>query len=139
MSYLGETTSSPRSSGRRPTALAWTPRCSLSDTTRFWCIGHEKHSSSIGSSQPMKARTTTRSMTRAAGTTSTPFVYEAVMLSRADRPSLYFSLTAPDGSQVYPRLPDGTDGRWRWSQERVERDAHLIEWINGGAGWTPGC
>jgi adenine-specific DNA-methyltransferase len=57
--------------------------------------------------------------------------------SRADRPSLYFSLTAPDGSQVYPRLPDGTDGRWRWSQERVERDAHLIEWIHGRAGWTP--
>ncbi|MHB8397797.1 MAG: DNA methyltransferase [Candidatus Limnocylindrales bacterium] len=57
--------------------------------------------------------------------------------SRADRPSLYFPLTAPDGSQVYPRLPDGTDGRWRWSHERVERDVHLIEWIHGRAGWTP--
>jgi adenine-specific DNA-methyltransferase len=56
--------------------------------------------------------------------------------SREARPTLYFPLTAPDGSQVYPRLPDGTDGRWRWGQERVERDAQLLEWIHGRAGWT---
>ena len=40
----------------------------------------------------------------------------------------------PDGSEVFPKLPDGTDGAWRWSRERVERDAHLIEWIGGRAG-----
>lgn len=57
--------------------------------------------------------------------------------TRAARPTLYFPLTAPDGSQVYPKLPDGTDGAWRWSRERVERDAHLIEWIDGRTGWTP--
>jgi adenine-specific DNA-methyltransferase len=56
--------------------------------------------------------------------------------TRVARPTLYFPLTAPDGSQVYPKLPDGTDGAWRWSRERVERDAHLIEWIHGRAGWT---
>jgi len=56
--------------------------------------------------------------------------------SRAARPTLYFPLIAPDGSEVYPKLPDGTDGRWRWSRERVDRDAHLIEWIRGRAGWT---
>ena len=57
--------------------------------------------------------------------------------TRAARPTLYFPLTAPDGSQVNPKLPDGTDGAWRWSRERVERDAHLIEWIEGRVGWTP--
>ncbi len=57
--------------------------------------------------------------------------------TRAARPTLYFPLTAPDGSQVYPKLPDGTDGAWRWSRERVERDAQMIEWIEGRAGWTP--
>jgi adenine-specific DNA-methyltransferase len=46
-------------------------------------------------------------------------------------------MTAPDGSEVYPKLPDGTDGAWRWSRERVERDGQLIEWIEGRAGWTP--
>ncbi len=56
--------------------------------------------------------------------------------SRLARPTLYFPLLAPDGSVVYPKLPDGTDGRWRWSQERVDRDAHLIEWIHGRVGWT---
>ncbi len=56
--------------------------------------------------------------------------------SREARPTLYFPLTAPDGTKVYPKLPDGTDGRWRWGQDRVERDAHLIEWISGRAGWT---
>ncbi len=56
--------------------------------------------------------------------------------ARADRPSLYFPLLAPDGSEVYPKLPDGTDGRWRWGRERVERDAHLIEWIHGRNGYT---
>ncbi len=56
--------------------------------------------------------------------------------SRQDRPSLYFPLTAPDGSVVYPKQTDGTDGRWRWGRERVERDAHLIEWIRGRSGYT---
>lgn len=57
--------------------------------------------------------------------------------TRVARPTLYFPLTAPDGSQVYPKLPDGTDGAWRWSRERVERDGDLIEWIHGRSGWTP--
>ncbi|MEX1172529.1 MAG: site-specific DNA-methyltransferase, partial [Chloroflexota bacterium] len=56
--------------------------------------------------------------------------------SRSARPTLYFPLTAPDGTQVWPRLPDGGDGRWRWSRERVERDADRIEWIHGRDGWT---
>lgn len=39
---------------------------------------------------------------------------------REDRPNLYFGVTAPDKSIVYPHLPDGTDGRWRHSQARLQ-------------------
>jgi adenine-specific DNA-methyltransferase len=57
--------------------------------------------------------------------------------SRADRPTLHFSLVAPDGSDVFPMRKDGTEGRWRWGKERTEADKHLIEWINGRTGWAP--
>lgn len=56
--------------------------------------------------------------------------------ARADRPSLYFGLTAPDGGEVFPRLPDGTDGRWRWSSEKIDREFDRIVWIAGRTGWT---
>ena len=57
--------------------------------------------------------------------------------SRADRPTLFFPLTAPDGTQVFPIRKDGSEGRWRWSVERTESDKHLIEWIKGRSGWAP--
>lgn len=57
--------------------------------------------------------------------------------SRADRPTLYFPVAAPDGTLVYPIRKDGSEGRWRWSRERTETDRHLIEWINGRKGWVP--
>ena len=57
--------------------------------------------------------------------------------SRADRPTLFFALTAPDGSKVLPIRKDGSEGRWRWGQGRTETDKHLIEWVNGRSGWAP--
>src|SRR5581483_7939729 len=57
--------------------------------------------------------------------------------TRKARPTLYYPLTAPDGSPVYPKLPDGTDGAWRWNPQKAARDAHLIEWVKGRAGWVP--
>jgi adenine-specific DNA-methyltransferase len=56
--------------------------------------------------------------------------------TREARPNLYYPLIAPDGSEVYPKLPDGRDGAWRWGREKVERDAHLIEWVSGRKGYT---
>lgn len=56
---------------------------------------------------------------------------------RADRPNLYYSLTAPDGSDVYPIRADGSDGNWRWSRTKVEENPQLIEWVHGRKGWTP--
>ena len=57
--------------------------------------------------------------------------------SREARPNLYYPLFAPDGSTVLPRRPDGSDGTWRWSQQKVDDNPHLIEWINGRNGWSP--
>ncbi len=56
---------------------------------------------------------------------------------REDRPTMYFEIVAPDGTPVFPRKPNGSDGRWRWGRERVIEDADLIEWIDGRNGWTP--
>ena len=39
---------------------------------------------------------------------------------REDRPSMYFSLRAPDGCEVFPVAPDGNDGRWRVGKERMD-------------------
>ena len=56
--------------------------------------------------------------------------------SRLDRPTLYFPLTAPDGTEVYPKRTDGSDGRWRWSIEKIEANPELIEWVSGKNGWS---
>jgi adenine-specific DNA-methyltransferase len=57
--------------------------------------------------------------------------------TRKARPTLWFPLVAPDGSEVWPKLPDGGDGCWRWSPEKVEDDKHLIEWIRSKDRWSP--
>jgi len=56
--------------------------------------------------------------------------------TREARPSLFFGITAPDGTEVFPRKPDGTDGRWRWSAEKIAAEADRIEWVKGKKGWT---
>jgi len=55
---------------------------------------------------------------------------------REDRPNLYYALNAPDGSDVYPLRPDGSDGCWRWSKERAEINKELIDWVKGKRGWS---
>lgn len=57
--------------------------------------------------------------------------------TRTARPTLYYPLTAPDGTEVLPRLPESGDGAWRWKKEKSERDKHLIEWIKTERGWSP--
>jgi adenine-specific DNA-methyltransferase len=57
--------------------------------------------------------------------------------SREARPNLYFKLTAPDGTEVYPKKQDGTDGAWRWSPEKCEDEKSRIDWVQGRKGWTP--
>lgn len=57
--------------------------------------------------------------------------------TREARPNLYFGIKAPDGSKVFPKLQDGSDGAWRWSAEKVEEEKDRIEWKNSKKGWTP--
>jgi len=40
---------------------------------------------------------------------------------REDRPSMYFPIIAPDGQEVFPKRPDGTDGRWRFGESTVKK------------------
>ena len=56
--------------------------------------------------------------------------------TREARPTLYFAIAAPDGTPVFPKRQDGVDGRWRWSQERVQRDADKLEWVKSKNGWS---
>jgi len=37
---------------------------------------------------------------------------------REDRPNLYYPIIL-GGKEIYPKLPDETDGRWRWAKERM--------------------
>ncbi len=58
---------------------------------------------------------------------------------REDRPSMYFSLTAPDGTEAFPIAPDGNDGRWRVGKERMAelKSSDLIYWERKGDNWVP--
>jgi len=55
---------------------------------------------------------------------------------REKRPSMYFSITAPDGEEVFPKNPDGSDSRWRWGVERVDKDKARLEWVKTKSGWS---
>ena len=57
--------------------------------------------------------------------------------TRAARPNLYYGIEGPDGNLVYPKLPDGTDGAWRWSQEKLALEADRIEWTQTKGRWNP--
>ncbi len=38
---------------------------------------------------------------------------------RVDRPNTWFSITAPDGTPIWPIKPDGKEGTWRWEEKNV--------------------
>ena len=58
---------------------------------------------------------------------------------RADRPKMYFPIEAPDGTRVFPKAPDGGDGRWRVGKNRMELliTSRLILWENKDGKWIP--
>ena len=65
-----------------------------------------------------------------------PLRYMGAEDSRTARPNLYFPITAPDGTKVYPIRNDGSDGRWRWAKDKVDSSSELLEWVKGKKGWT---
>lgn len=58
---------------------------------------------------------------------------------REDRPSMYFSLIAPDGTEAFPIAPDGNDGRWRVGRERMNEllQNNLVHWEVKEGKWIP--
>lgn len=57
---------------------------------------------------------------------------------REDRPNLYYAVTAPDGSEIYPKLPKGAgDGRWRWARKSMDKEISEgnVEFVKEGDGW----
>jgi adenine-specific DNA-methyltransferase len=58
---------------------------------------------------------------------------------REDRPNLYYSITAPDDSAVFPMRSDGSEGCWRMGKIKYEKllADGLIEWIQVKGNWQP--
>ena len=58
---------------------------------------------------------------------------------RSDRPTMYYPLTAPDGTQIWPIREDGREGRWAAGQESVNSlllSGDLI-WKQREGQWVP--
>lgn len=57
---------------------------------------------------------------------------------REDRPSMFYSVTAPDGAEVYPIAPAGYESRWICGLDRYNEmvDEGLIEWAKAKKGAT---
>jgi adenine-specific DNA-methyltransferase len=58
---------------------------------------------------------------------------------REDRPTMWFALKAPDGTEVWPVAPEGWEGRWVLSKDTWEERGRLgfTEWIKRENGWVP--
>ena len=58
---------------------------------------------------------------------------------REDRPSMYFSIAAPDGTDCFPIAPDGNDGRWRVGKDKMKKleQEKLIHWEQKDGKWIP--
>ena len=56
---------------------------------------------------------------------------------REDRPSMYFSVEAPDGSKVFPIGPTGYESRWICGKEKYNelQKNGLLEWKKNEKGW----
>ena len=62
---------------------------------------------------------------------------------REDRPTMYYPMIAPDGTEIYPIGPTGYESRWICAPMRARQleEEGLIEWkkteINGVSTWHP--
>ena len=57
---------------------------------------------------------------------------------RTDRPNLFYAVSAPDGTDVFPLLPGGIEGCWRWSKDRMNKEIESgnVEFLKTENGWT---
>ena len=56
---------------------------------------------------------------------------------REDRPNLFYPIETPEGDEVFPIRPDGSDGRWRGNHEYFVEliNENLIEFIKENHEW----
>lgn len=56
---------------------------------------------------------------------------------RTDRPNLWYPIPTPDGGELYPIKPDGTEGRWRGDLDYFEnlQRQKKVEWTKRDTGW----
>ncbi len=54
---------------------------------------------------------------------------------REDRPSMWYPIKAPDGSEIWPVKPDGTEGRWRWKLDNVPKNSTLLDFVEKDGRW----
>ena len=56
---------------------------------------------------------------------------------REDRPNLFYPIETPEGNEVFPIRPDGSDGRWRGNHEYFDKlkNDGLIEFIFENHDW----
>lgn len=56
---------------------------------------------------------------------------------RIDRPNLFYSIPAPDGTDVFPMLTASEEGRWRWGKDKMDAalNADCIEFSKKGNEW----
>ena len=48
---------------------------------------------------------------------------------------MWYAIPAPDGSEIWPVKPDGTEGRWRWKKENVPVNVNQLEFIKKEGRW----
>ncbi|AZY53474.1 site-specific DNA-methyltransferase [Bordetella avium] len=54
---------------------------------------------------------------------------------RQDRPSMWYAIEAPDGTEIWPVKPDGTEGRWRWKKENVPENRSQLDFVRKDGRW----
>lgn len=55
---------------------------------------------------------------------------------REKRPSMYFPIIAPDGTEVFPKNPDGSDSRWQWGFDKIKSESERIDFVRTKTGWS---
>ena len=56
---------------------------------------------------------------------------------REDRPTLWYPITAPDGSLAWPIRPDGREGYWRWKESQYQSRLDRIDWVERDGSLQP--
>jgi len=54
---------------------------------------------------------------------------------RQNRPSMWYAISAPDGTEIWPIKPDGTEGRWRWKKDNVHANNTLLDFVRKDGRW----